>query len=251
MTTPSIWRLAVGLVGWALAASVAGAGYTTYEFMTPTGSTDTAGEPVSAMAMVTLHDGGTITVSLTNLISNQTSIGQNVSGFYITLGSTPSTASISSSSGTLRTVSSTPKYGTYTDKGSGDAGWSGKLGSILSGNTIVLDGLNGTYTPNRTLLGSPDASNLYSAGNSSVVNNDPHNPFLAGTITFDLTVAGVSSTTSISSVKFQFGTTAGDFVQGKNVPTTPEPSSLALACAGCLAIVGYGTWRRRRRVGMA
>jgi hypothetical protein len=179
----------------------------------------------------------TITVALTNLLVNPKDVGQNISDLFFNVSSgTVGTGSISSSAGLERTVNSDK---TYTDGSVVAAGWqySG------SGSTIHLDGLNGApATPSHTILGSPDASNLYSNAKGSIAGNGPHNPFLAGTVTFTFSVTGVNADTTISNVLFSFGTTSGDNVPGTAIP---EPASMTLAGIGLASLASVVAARRR------
>src|SRR5205807_800536 len=97
MTVPGEVIMLTRTVHWyhaaVLAAAVAAlaarpAPASTCTFSTPTGAKDKAGETVSANAVVTTAN-GQITVTLQNLLVNQKSIGQNISGVYITLGTAP------------------------------------------------------------------------------------------------------------------------------------------------------------------
>jgi hypothetical protein len=223
---PAILALLVGFfsIGYAHASSIL--------------FTATNGE---AKALVTTNN-GFITIQLTDLVINPNSVIENVSAFIFTLGSTPTSDSISSSSAISRSVSSNG-VGGYTDNGSVAPGWA--FSSI--GATISLDDLAaGGAGPAHTLIGSPDSSNAYSAAKGSIDGNGPHNPFLAGTATWTITAAGVTSTTAINSATFQFGTTdtTVNQVGSTGVPVaTPEPASISMFIGGCglLALV-----RRRR-----
>src|SRR5262249_5528632 len=95
--------------------------------------------------------------------------------------------------------------------------------------------------------GPPGSGPSYSNANGSIAGNGPHNPFLAESATFTLNVPGVTSASSISAVKFQFGTTDGsNQVTGEDPPDpVPEPTGLTLAGIG-LAMAGGWLGLRRR-----
>ena len=237
------------ICGWAVVlAAVAltpGASWAGYQiFNTIAGGTDSAGEPVNASASFTTGT-NSITINLQNLIVNQRSIGQNVSDLLFTVSGSPSSAVISSSASTTREVAAN---GTYTDSLTPTAtGWA----LTMSGGTIHLNGLSGAlYTPSHTLIGLPDPStNTYSNGNSSLLGNGPHNPYLTNPTIFTLNAQGVTDATTISGVQFSFGTQAGDNVNGTSGPSvspTPEPASLTMLCTGLVGLLGYA-WKRRKK----
>jgi hypothetical protein len=239
----AFWSLALV----ALAGAPAGAAYVS--ITTPANSTQ-SGLPVGATASFTTSDNGTITVVVTDTVSNPTSVVQNISGLAFTLDFGPSTASIdedvTKSFGTSRTVKGTGAGG-YTDNGAvAPTGWS----LSISGSQITLTALGGGQ-PTETIIGSPNASNAYANAGGSIAGNGPHNPFLYGPVTFTLDVAGVTSATMITSATFSFGTTPGANTTA-DVPTisnndiaVPEPSSLALVGIG-LAGFRVVVLRRRR-----
>jgi hypothetical protein len=211
----------------------------TFTFSTGSGATNALGDPVSATVTLTTNANGTISISLQNTIVNQANVGQNVSDLFFNV-SNLSTASITSSSSTLRNVA---PNGTFTDANSPTTtGWA----LTTSGSTIHLNGLAGaTYAPSHTLIGEPDPTAnppAYTNANNSITGNGPHNPFLTNPTTFTVTASGVNADTVISDVIFSFGTTAGDNVPGgpnPNIGTVvPEPASLLLLGLG--GMVGLG-----------
>jgi hypothetical protein len=205
-------------------------------FSTAPGATESGGNPVSATATFTTL-ANEVQVTLTNTLANPTTVAQALSdlGFTLSTGQTLADASIKSSSGTERTIASN---GTFVDGASVATGWS--LDS--SGSPIRLHLLGTPTAPTHTIIGPPDGSNVYSAANSSIAGNGPHNPFLAGTVTFDLTVNGVTAATTVTSAVFSFGTD-----EGNNVPGVPEPASIIMLGLGAAGMCGYG-WKKRRQV---
>jgi hypothetical protein len=205
----------------------------TLTYVTPTGSKDGAGDLVNARATFTTGTDA-ITIVLSNLFSNPTDVGQNLSDLFFTVSTGQKTGTVSSSSGLERTIADD---GSFTVGSTVDAGW------VLStsGSGLLLDVLAGTghAGPAHTLIG-PAGGATYTNANGSIAGNGPHNPFLFGSITFNLSVAGVTAGSSISSATFSFGTTAGDNVTGTRGPNpVPEPATWAIAAAMSLAGVFY------------
>jgi hypothetical protein len=226
----------VGTLAMAI-PGVASAG--SYTFATASGAKESGGNPVSASVDFTTS-ANTITVAITNLFVDPKTIAQNISDLFfdVSKGSV-STGSITSSAGLSRDVASN---GSYTDGSVVATGWlySG------SGSTIHLDGLNGAgFTPAHTIIGSPNGSNIYGNANNSITGNGPHNPFLAGTVTFTLNVTGMTADTSISNVIFSFGTASGDNVPGTPGTAIPEPASMTLVAIGIASLASVAAARRR------
>lgn len=207
--------------------------------VTFTGIGTLGGNPVDAKAVVTLGT-GTVQVVLTNLQSNPTTVAQNVSDFLITLDGT-GIGSLSSVSGLPRNVAS---GGAYTDGTAGTiSGANWKVDGSTAPTYHITDLVGGQ--PKYTIIGPPGGVK-YAAANSSIAGNGPHNNFLAGPVTFNLTIAGVTPTTKIKSFTFSFGTSDGSDLGGKPSfgSVVPLPSSLLM---GVVALVGVGGWRSLAR----
>ena len=201
----------------------------TITFDTPPGSV-TSGGAVDASATFTTG-AGTLDVTLTNLLANPTNVAQLLSDLSFTLSNGATSGTIAASSGQEITVNSD---GTFTTGSVVDTGWT--LNSTALG--LQLDVLGSPTAPSHLIIGAPDGSNIYSSANGSIAGNGPHNPFLNGTATFMLDIAGVTADTTITGATFSFGTTEGaDLVPGTPRTPVPEPASLPLLVAGLVGIL--------------
>ena len=221
------------LIGLGLMVQPASANTITYDFTGVPGFT--GGLPVSVSATFTTL-ANEVQLSLTNNQANPTSVIQNLSDVVFHLSTGQNSGSILSSSGTERTVNSN---GTFAAGPTVSTGWA----LSTNGTGLELNVLGTAVGPTHTLIGPPDASNLYSNANGSIAGNPAHNPFLIGPIIFDLSVPGVTTSSTISSVDFSFGTTDGNDVPG-TPSTVPEPTTLLLLGT---AMAGFGAVARLRR----
>ncbi|MBX9788193.1 MAG: PEP-CTERM sorting domain-containing protein [Pirellulales bacterium] len=221
-----------------LAVTVVGAGSlkaSIITYVTPDNST-AGGQPVSAEAKFTTG-ADSITVVLTNLQANPTSVVQNLSDLIFTVSTGQKSGSISSSSALERSVA---KNNTYSDGAVVDTGWS----LTTQGSSLYLNVLGTKIGPAHLIIGPPGGA-TYAKANGSIAGNGPHNPFLAESATFVLNVPGVTAASTITAATFSFGTTEGaNEVPGEVVP---EPATLALAASGLAAVIGAVVTRRRRR----
>jgi hypothetical protein len=198
-------------------------------FTIPAG-TQVGGLPVSATATFTTLD-GRLEISLTNTLVNPTAIIQNLSDLGFTLSSGQTTGTLAASSGLERTVNDD---GTFTDGGVVDTGWA--LEASGAGQRVHV--LGTAIGPAHTIIGEPDAGDLYSNANNSIAGNGPHNPFLAGEVTFSIDIAGLTTADTVTQAIFSFGTE-----EGNNV-VVPEPTSMLLM-GGMFAGLGAFGYRRR------
>jgi hypothetical protein len=200
--------------------------------VTPSGATDSDHEPVSASARFTTG-AGFLTITLSDLLPNPTSVGQLLSDISFSLTTGQTSGTLGASSGLEITVASDK---TFTLGPSVSTGW----GLTTSSGLFTLSALGTATSPSHLIIGGPGAGLLYTSANGSIAGNGPHNPFLAGVANFTLNIPGVTASTSVTGVNFSFGTEAGDNVPGVQVPDTGTTVVLLGA-----ALSGLGLFRRR------
>jgi hypothetical protein len=186
---------------------------------------------------------GTVTITLNNNLTNAqvVSVIQNVSGVYFTVsGYNGGAVSLSASNSTQST--NIANDGSASLAGPvNPTGWAaGHSGTTITACVVCAFGIGPTAGPEQTLIGG-DGTNPYPNANGSIAGNNPHNPFLAGTLTLTLVVPGVTVNSTFSNVVLQFGTEA-------TPPATqqvPEPASMLLLGTGLIGIAAG--FRRRLR----
>lgn len=212
---------------------------TTITFDTPAGAT-TSGGAVDASATFTIS-GDTISITLTNLEANPTSVAQALSGLNFTLSTGETSGTLTSSSAQQVTILGNQ---TFTLGSTAATGW-GLNNNVSGGLQLTALGFSGPAT----LLIGPAGGATYSDANGSIAGNNPHNPFLDQTATFTITIAGLSDSATISSATFLFGTDAENTESVPGVPesptVTPEPTTMLLFGSG-LAALGAALRRRAR-----
>ncbi|HEY5909546.1 MAG TPA: VPDSG-CTERM sorting domain-containing protein [Verrucomicrobiae bacterium] len=224
----------LGAIGACLAMSTSAA---TMIFETPNGAT-TGGGPVDARVQFDLG-AGSLQITIWNLQDNPTDVMQCVSGLFFTLSSEGSSGSLTTLQGLERNIAANGTYWPVV----GSVGPIATPGWLLSGSSLPGSGstwsLNalGGGQPEHTIIGGPNALGVYSAANGSIAGNDPHNPFLAGPATFNLSITGVTADTTVTDVMFQFGTAPGN-----NVGVPDGGSSLVLLG---MALSGLSLLKRR------
>jgi PEP-CTERM motif len=187
---------------------------------------------------------GTVTITLNNNLTNSqvVSVIQNVSGVYFQVsGYNGGAVSLSGSNSTQST--NIDNAGNAVLAGAvNPTGWAaGHSGSTITACVVCAFGVGPTAGPEQTIIGGT-GTGTYANANGSIAGNNPHNPFLAGTVTFTLVVPGVTVNSTFSNVVIQFGTTATPPPPGQEVP---EPASMFLLGTGLLgAVAGF-----RRRFG--
>jgi hypothetical protein len=165
---------------------------------------------VSATAKFTPSD-GVVTVLLADTLVDPTSAGQLLSGVSFTLASGITTGTLGSTSANLRKVA---RDGSFKDLGPASTGWA--LDENFNGGfkLCVLCTDLGAAGPKHLLIGNPAVSGTYASANASIAGNKPHNPFTQGIATFLIDIPGVTSSDSVTSATFFFGTTDGISVPG-------------------------------------
>ena len=219
-TRVAIFALAFGLFACPSAKA-------TFSVFNTSGSS-VSGNAVNASVSFTTS-ANEVQITLQNLQADPRTVAQNLSALIFTIDSGQHTASLITSSGLERTVNGN---GSFTNGPTVAAGW--VLSSV--GSSIQLDVLSGPGPagPAHTLLADPNASTgKYSNANASIAGNGPHNAFLTGPVTFDLSVPGVTAASKVSTVTFQFGTTDGSNQIALNHSSAiPEPASASVLIAG-------------------
>ena len=211
--------------------------FTTFQVI----SSDPAGEAVKATATFdfsAFSSSKTIGVTLQNLVTNEISVGQAISGVSFQLSGLTGKAAIRSSNGTLITVDSLGNFSTGVS--SALTAW-----TTSTSLTDITASALGSGQPDQTILGAPTASGSYASANASIAGNDPHNPFVEQTATFTFAdLAGVTLDSIVSSVRIGFGTSGADYIAATAVSSAvPEPSTFMLAGFAIALVAGL---KRRR-----
>lgn len=187
---------------------------------------------------------GTVTITLNNNLTNAQviSVIQNVSAVYFQVsGYNGGAVSLSGSNSTQST--NIDNNGNAVLAGAvNPTGWAaGHSGSTITVCVVCAFGVGPTAGPEQTIIGGT-GSGAYANANGSIAGNDPHNPFLVGTVTFTLVVPGVTANSTFSNVVLQFGTEATP----PQTQQVPEPASMLLLGSGLIGVAA-GFRRRLKR----
>jgi hypothetical protein len=221
-------------------------------YFTPAASTTSDGA-VDAEASFTILN-GEVKLTLTNLFQNPTADGQEISGISFKVTGASGAGSLTTING--GDISQISKGGAYTT-GVADALLRWKANE--AGTAIDLTALSGG-APNRLIIGPDSAGGFSNVGlfnNANPSITGKHNPNVLGSATFDIYIPGVTTSSTLSDVVFQFGTKSGSNVVNGDLymppqppihpnQAVPEPGSITLLGLSLATIVGIG-WMRRRK----
>jgi hypothetical protein len=192
--------------------------------------------------------GTVLTIKVTNLLSPTDIVGAGsaVSGVVFTLSNNAGADTTNTASGQLVNLD---KNGNVTDQSGNPTNWISPGGLVTSATspTITISAF-ATSPPSQMILPA-DGGGGYPNSNSSL-NKDKHQPSVDGPLTVTLTLAGLTSSTTIKSVSFEYGTGPDTTQPGTEhgspilFAVAPEPSTLVIGVVGALGFFGYGLRRR-------
>jgi len=184
---------------------------------------------------------GTVTITLNNNLTNAqvVSVIQNVSGVYFQVSGYNGGAVSLSASNSTQSTNIDGSGNAVLAGGVNPTGWAGgHSGSTITACVICAFGISSPAGPDQTLIGGT-GSGAYTNANGGIAGNNPHNPFLAGTLSLTLVVPGVTVNSTFSNVVIQFGTEATP----PQTQEVPEPASMLLLGSG---LIGAAAGFRRR-----
>jgi hypothetical protein len=233
-------------IGCLLLAAASLASATPTYVATATGTASGSNLPIDAEADFTFS-ANHLTLTLINLLTNPTSVAQNITDFEFTIGTLTGTLSTTTlpSAGSTVIVNSDGSFAiTNTPV---NPGWA----FSSSGGVFSLNGLAGTQNPAYSIIGAPGGA-TYSAADGSIANTGgPHNPFIYQSATWVFDISGVTATTKPTNIVFSFNTDVGDnFVCDASngfCATTPEPSAWLLLATGLAGLAFFAQRAARKK----
>jgi len=218
-----------------IVAGIANASVTTSTFIAD--GTSSGGQAVDAKAVITFNNmNDMLTVVLTNLLPNPTSVAQDITDFdfqiHASEGAVSCNTNCLSSATTLIGTLTVNSGGSYTVNSTNTSpGWGVTHGS----SGFALNAVNGT----NSIIG-PWGSGGYTNANSTITGHTMINQ----SAEWVFLLAGLPNNSeqaiTLSNVVFSFGTTAGDTLTGIDPPGvpvgTPEPLPFVLAGTGLIGI---------------
>jgi hypothetical protein len=195
--------------------------------------------------------GTVITIKVTNLLSPTAIVGAGtaVSGVVFTLSNNAGANGANTASGQLVNLDSS---GNVTDQAGSPNNWiTPTKGLVTSATspTVTISAFS-TSPPTEMILPA-DNGGGYPNSNNSI--NANHQPSVDGPLTVTLTLAGLTTLTTIQSVTFEYGTMPDSTQPGTDhggplqLQAVPEPSTLVIGVVGALGFFGYGLRRRFAR----
>ncbi|MBS0362662.1 MAG: hypothetical protein JSR98_14900 [Proteobacteria bacterium] len=236
------------LLAGAAALALLGAGSAQAAVWTYAANLNTPGSALDASADISVS-ANTLVITLSNLLADTKNASQEISGVKLTFASAPTSASITSDSGTVINITGSGATG-YTTTNNAITHW----GTAISGGALYL-ATAGTGsmqgTPIDMIIGS-EAS--YTDVNASITHN--HSLTIDGPATFTLAL-GNEPAPVVTGVTFVFGTnpdsygtaTCTSFCSVTNLSqqvtnAVPEPAVWTLMIGG---FFGAGLMLRARR----
>ena len=203
---------------------------TTITYVSPSGSATSDGS-VNAKAVFVIG-AGTLTLTLSDLLGNPTSVGQLLSNFEFSLSSSLSALAHMNSSAQERMVNADHSF---TEGSTISTGWALQAsgGGVVAICMICPN--NGTPPPTNPPSHLIIGAGAYTNANGSIAGNGPHNPFLDESATFTISDSTITSATAVSNVVFGFGTQFGSEVTGQ-LSAVPEKNTMLLIGTGLILL---------------